>query len=74
MEGLIILLALALIPAFIAQSKGRSFLGWYIYGIFLWIIALIHSLVLSDKSKVCPKCFAKVDERATICKACRNSL
>jgi hypothetical protein len=36
----------ALIPAFIAQSKGRSFLGFYVYGFFFWLIALIHSLVM----------------------------
>ena len=37
---------IALIPAFIAQSKGRSFLGFYVYGFFFWLIALIHSLVM----------------------------
>ena len=38
----------ALIPAFIAQSKGRSFFGFYIYGVFFWLIALIHSLVMES--------------------------
>lgn len=32
-DMVIILLGLALIPAFIASSKGRSFALWYIYGV-----------------------------------------
>lgn len=40
---------LGLIPAAIAQSKGRSFGLWWLYGIFFWIIALIHSLLLAPE-------------------------
>ena len=36
----------ALIPAVIALNKGRSFFGFYSYGLFFWLIALIHSLVM----------------------------
>ena len=34
-----------LIPAFIANSKGRNFYLWWIYGFLIFGIALIHSLV-----------------------------
>ena len=44
-------LALAIIPAKIASDKGRDFTTWYIYGCFLFIIALVHSLCLNDISK-----------------------
>ena len=44
----VILLAIAVIPAAIAKSKGRSFALWYIYGVALWILALIHSIILKE--------------------------
>ncbi len=37
---------LALIPAKIAGDKGRSFGLWWVYGFFLWLIALIHAAVI----------------------------
>lgn len=46
MEILLIAAVIGVIPAFIAQSKGRNFLLWYVYGVALFIIALIHSLLL----------------------------
>lgn len=42
---------LALIPAYIAGRKGRSFLGFFIYGLFFWVIALIHALIMEGGSK-----------------------
>jgi hypothetical protein len=45
---------LAFIPAKIAQGKGRSFGPWYVYGFFLFLIALIHSLVMKPKTDVVP--------------------
>lgn len=40
---------LGCIPGAIAQSKGRDFLPWFIYGFLIFIVALIHSLVLQPK-------------------------
>ena len=37
---------IALIPAAIARSKGRSFLAWWIYGVLLWIAAVVHAILL----------------------------
>jgi uncharacterized membrane protein len=37
---------LALFPALIARSKGRNFGLWYLYGLALFLIAMIHALVL----------------------------
>ncbi len=37
---------LGLIPAAIAQSKGRSFVAWWLYGALLFIVALPHSLLI----------------------------
>ncbi len=38
---------LSLLPAIIASSKGESFLKWYCYGIIFWILAIIHSIIIS---------------------------
>lgn len=79
----IILLVIALIPAAIARSKGRSFILWYIYGIALWIVALIHSILLKEDSyqstrqsitgqslKKCPSCGEFVRQEASVCRYC----
>lgn len=39
---------LALIPAIIARGKGRSFVGFWLFGVFFFLIALIVSLVITD--------------------------
>ena len=87
MWGFIVLLCIAVIPAGIAKSKGRSFGLWYIYGIFLWIVALIHSIVLKENieqttrssftgksEKRCPHCSEFVSINATVCKHCGRDL
>lgn len=40
---------IGLIPASIAASKGRSFLGWWIYGVLLFIVALPHSILIKSE-------------------------
>jgi hypothetical protein len=46
MEWLLFAVALGCIPGAIAQGKGHSFVGWWIYGALLFIVALPHSLML----------------------------
>lgn len=41
---ILIHLCLACVPAFIAKNKGYVFWNWYIYGVWVWLIAFIHSL------------------------------
>ena len=41
-------MVLALIPAFIASRKHRSFALFFLFGLFCWLPALIVSIVLSD--------------------------
>lgn len=43
---------LAIIPAKIAKDKGKSFGAWYVYGLFLWLIAFIHSLCLQREEHI----------------------
>jgi hypothetical protein len=43
---LILALLLGLAPAFIAHGKGRNFLLWWIYGVVLGPVALLHAIML----------------------------
>jgi hypothetical protein len=43
MEIFVLAILIGLIPAAIAQSKGRSFAAWWFYGAMLFIVALPHA-------------------------------
>lgn len=85
-EFIILALFLGAIPAIIAKGKGRNFAVWYIYGVLLFIVALIHSLVISkdpeQKAKEmqengyveCPFCKEFVKKGASVCPHCRNDV
>jgi hypothetical protein len=47
MEILIFAALLGLIPAYVAQKKGRSFGLWWLYGALLFIVALPHAFIMS---------------------------
>jgi hypothetical protein len=42
---------LGLIPAAIAQSKGKSFVAWWLYGATSFIVALPRSLLVEPDAK-----------------------
>jgi hypothetical protein len=48
MEWIPFALVLGVIPGAIAQSKGRNFVGWWLYGAALFFVALPHSLIASN--------------------------
>ena len=48
------LLLLSVIPAYIAQTKGKSFGAWYVYGLFLLPITFVHSLILDRDDREVP--------------------
>lgn len=85
-DMVLILLGLALIPAFIASSKGRSFALWYIYGVCLLIVAIPHSIIISKTAEQkdkelksagyveCPYCKEPVKTGAVVCPHCRREL
>lgn len=49
MEYLIVVLFLGTLPAIIARNKGYSFLGWWIFGSLLFIVALPWALLMGPQ-------------------------
>ncbi|PLR48623.1 zinc ribbon domain-containing protein [Chimaeribacter arupi] len=86
MEFILVAAVLGIIPALIAQSKGRSFVAWWFYGFLLFIIALVHSIVIKKDNKVieqemiddgmkkCPFCAELVRKEAVKCKHCGSDI
>ncbi len=86
MDVLALAILIGLIPAAIARSKGRSFVGFWIYGALLFIVALPHALIMkANKQAVeeqeiaaggmkCPHCAEIIKAEANFCRFCSRDL
>ena len=71
MEVLILAIILGIITGVIAYKKGYSFFWWFIFGAFIFIIALPWVICLKTKGmKKCTECAESVKEKAIVCKFC----
>jgi hypothetical protein len=79
----ILLLVLALCVAMIANHKGFNTVGWFFYGFFLFIIAIIHVLVARPKAEKiayrqgnikCLYCAEYIKKEAKTCKHCHKEI
>ena len=48
----IVWICLAFWPARVAGRKGHSFLGYFIFSLFLWPVALIVAYLAADRTRV----------------------
>ena len=64
---------LGLVPSAIASLKGCSAGKWYLYGILVFPVALVHSILL-DSRKTCPHCKERVMVDAIVCPFCRSTV
>ncbi len=82
MEFLIFAAFLGVIVGMIAQSKGKAFFPWWLYGTLLFIVAIVHVLLIKPDEKhvereaiaaggkKCPRCAEIVKAEAQACRFC----
>lgn len=72
--GLVVLALLALIPAKVAQKKGGSAGAYFVFGFFLWPVALFFALIEKDRRRRCPHCAEPIQRAANVCPHCHREL
>jgi hypothetical protein len=78
---------MGIIVAMIANSKDRSAVSWFIYGLLIWPIALVHILITKetvaqdssykdnpDGPRRCPSCAKIVHGAGDTCPYCKGAM
>jgi hypothetical protein len=77
MEGALLLLivfAMAVFGAWLADRRGRSAVGWFVLVLFLHLIALAILVVLPRLRLTCPFCLHSYNRGAAVCESCGATL
>ena len=59
---LIVWIAIAFWPARVAGRKGHSFIGYFIFSLFFFPLALLVAYMVSDNAKQSPPAAASIEE------------
>lgn len=75
---------LAVIPAVIAHTRGLPVGVWFLYGVLIWPVALVHVFFATPDSvriagnvpapRRCPFCAETIQAAAIVCKHCQRDL
>ncbi|MCY4408779.1 MAG: zinc ribbon domain-containing protein [Rhodospirillaceae bacterium] len=83
---LVLWIVIPLAIGLVANSRGRSFIGWFLYALLIWPVALIHLLLIGRtekgwerKARVegrvhCPHCAEFIQRQARVCPHCRKDV
>ena len=52
-SAIVLAVILGILPGIIAQRKGRCFIDWWLYGMALFAVALVHALLLQPARARC---------------------
>ena len=76
MDLFVFWIIMAGIVAMIANSRGQSVASWFVYGLLLWPIALVHILLTGPSPtsanglRKCPDCAEVIKADAKVCRYC----
>jgi len=83
MEIILVVLVLGVIPGMIASSKEKSFVLWWLYGVLIFPVALVHSILTTNDGpppeikqlqtgagKRCSYCAEVIKSEANVCRFC----
>jgi hypothetical protein len=61
-----------------AKMKGYGWFEWFLYGLMIWPVALVHILVKKPREELerlpCPRCAEPIQPKAALCPHCRSEL
>lgn len=80
---IVVAIMFGLVTALIARSKGRSFIGWWLYGTLSSPISFLHALLMAPKKhsgrrksqsleeqRRCPHCGEAIKPDLEVCPQC----